>query len=197
MSRITLSLLVSIWAAASQALAVVPVSNEDMFRSDVNEAKARAKNFTELQKSRNAGDSSEQKAIEQYKSREKAALHDEEKAREAYVRERNRRPTGKEDELERKWQEAQDQEEQAHDHERAQYMKALHRAERTIESEAYINPMAEYDLQDPKTPPVSDYLKAHPVKAPQVAGKLAPGGAVVVPGAEKLSSPPPGGSSDF
>ena len=191
--------LVQATALAPLAHAVVLSTNEQLYRTDLTEAKARARDFEALQKQAQSTEAVEQKAIDQFKSQGEKERREEEKLREAYVQERNRRPvvTVKEDELEQKWQDEQDRDERLHDRERAQYISMRHHLDQAIASEAPINSMAEYGLESPASPHLTEYLKQHPVKPPTLNEKFAPDGEIIAPGAKKISSPPPGGDSSF
>lgn len=190
--------LVLHFGAASQSLAVVLTSDDEMYRHELNEAEARARDFERLQKERTADHKSEAQEIAQY--REKNQVEDKlrEKERAQYVEQRRERPPAvSEDVLEERWITEREKFEALQDRDRGRYISTQHRAQMAINenSETRINPMAEYDLQNPKTPALTDYLKAHPVEGRKKIERLSPSGSIQSPGAEKISSPPPGGAS--
>ncbi len=188
--------------AASQSFAVVVVAanNEEMYRRQLNDAKARAEDFHRLEKERRAGHQTEAKEVDQYHEKVNSDSMREEKEREQYVEIRNTRPRGEREEvLEDRWNAEQAKIEEQSDKDRATYIAVQHRAQTAINgsAETLIDPLREFDLQDPKSLPLTDYLKAHPVKSREPVEKVSPNGAIISPGAKKISSPPPGGDSSF
>lgn len=190
--------LVLLFGAASQSSAVVLTSDDEMYRHELKDAEARARDFERLQKEHTADHKSEAHEIEQY--REKNQLDDKlrEKERTQYIERRRNRPQSvSEDVLEARWNAEQEKLDELQDKDRGHYISTQHRAQIAISENpgTRINPMTEYDLQDPKTPALTDYLKAHPVEGRKKIDRLSPNGSIQSPGAEKLSSPPPGGDS--
>ena len=195
-----LILLCGLFGAASHSFAVVLSTDEEMYHHELSDAKARAQDFERLEKQRRTGHTTEGKEIDQYHEKENAELKLQEREREQYVRSRDTRPKGEsEDVLEERWNAEAAKLEAQHDKERASYISTQHRAEIAINEspDMQISPMREYDLTDPKSPALTDYLKAHPVKDRKQSEKIAPDGSIVSPGAKQISSPPPGGDSSL
>lgn len=126
-------------------------SEEEQFKADIREAISRARDFQRTM------DRLKQEEIERerlgYLEKERKKREEEmrERARAAYVAERDRRPDPEieRERLERAYQRLLEQEERKREEARIRYIQARDRMREVLRREAYINEMVEYGLDSP------------------------------------------------
>lgn len=123
-------------------------SEDEIFQADINEARARAKDFNS-QKLREANEDLQRQLGTKEVKRDRAQFEaQQEKERESYVQDRNERPNvwREQARLERQFDEEKIVEDKQMDKNRRDYKKKRERVRRLIHSEARIDENQEYGL---------------------------------------------------
>ncbi len=128
------------------------VSEEQQFEADIAEAIARARDFQRTMNRFKKEQREREQAGYRYKEIRKREEERRERARRAFVVERDRRPDPRIaiERLEREYLKQLEKEERAREEARKRYIRARDKMREVLRRQAYINEMAEYGLDDPE-----------------------------------------------
>lgn len=126
-------------------------SEEHQFQADINEAIARARDFQRTMDRLKQEDIERERLGYLEKERKKREEETRERARKAYIAERDSRPDPQieRERLEREYQRWLEREERKREEARVRYIRARDRMREVLRREAYINEMVEYGLDSP------------------------------------------------
>lgn len=124
-------------------------SEDELMQAEIQEAKARAKDFKANQERMAKLEAEREKAVGEIKKQRARDEEEAEKVRQAFIQKRNSQPdmTAAQEKLEREDDERRAREEAEMDKKRREYLNKRAKVEDIINREAYIDPAEEYDLK--------------------------------------------------